>query len=55
MCSHKPPTDELCAAYFERWFYNSEENSCEQIGYSRCNQWGFESLEGCQDCDYDGD
>ena len=52
-CSHTPPTEELCAAYFERWFYNSEENSCEQIGYSGCNEWGFESLEACQDCDCD--
>ncbi|MGB2137642.1 MAG: hypothetical protein EBY39_01325 [Flavobacteriia bacterium] len=45
LCSHTPPTDELCASYIERWFYNSEENSCEQIGYSGCNEWGFESLE----------
>ena len=53
LCSHTPPTDELCGAYFERWFYNSEENSCEQIGYSGCNEWGFDSLEACEECDCD--
>ena len=44
------PTDELCTVYFERWFYNSEEDSCQQISYSGCNEWGFESLEACQEC-----
>jgi len=53
LCGHTPPTNKLCAAYFERWFYNSEENSCEQIGYSGCNEWGFEPLEACQECDCD--
>lgn len=53
ICSHIPPINEPCAAYFERWFYNAEENSCQQMGYSGCNEWGFESLEACQDCDCD--
>ena len=44
------PTDEACLAYFERWFYDSETNECEQIAHSGCSEWGFESLEACQDC-----
>lgn len=49
-CLHTPPTDEICAANFTRWFYNSENNECEQITYNGCEQWGFESLEACQEC-----
>ena len=53
ICSHTPPTDELCEAAFQRWFYNVEENTCEQISYSGCNQYGFESLKACQECECD--
>ena len=49
-CSDIPPNDENCRAYFERWFYNESTNTCEQIGYSGCNQVGFETELECQSC-----
>lgn len=49
-CSDTPPTNEACAAYFERWFYNASENTCEQIGYSGCSQKGFETQAACEKC-----
>lgn len=49
-CYEYPPTDELCQAYFTRWFFNEETNSCEQIGYSGCSAYGFETKEECEDC-----
>lgn len=49
-CTHTPPTNEVCQAYFERWFYNGVTNECEQTGYSGCSQYGFESLEACEEC-----
>ncbi|GEM_PF-540823 len=49
-CFDTPPTDELCQAVFNRWFYNSETNECEQIGYSGCEQYGFETKQECEDC-----
>ena len=52
-CTDIPPTNEACLAYFERWFYNSETNECEQMGYSGCSEWGFESEEACQECQCD--
>jgi hypothetical protein len=50
-CNEKPPTDELCEAYFERWFYDKDKNKCEQIGYSGCSQKGFETKEECKECE----
>lgn len=50
VCSETPATDEICAAYFTRWFYNEETNSCEQIGYSGCEAYGFETKEECENC-----
>lgn len=49
-CKEKPPTNELCLAYFERWFYNADQNECEPIGYSGCSQWGFETEAECEAC-----
>jgi len=49
-CLERPPTNELCDAYFNRWFYNQEENNCEQIGYSGCSQKGFASKQECEEC-----
>ncbi|MEN8249563.1 MAG: BPTI/Kunitz domain-containing protein [Bacteroidota bacterium] len=49
-CYDTPPTDEMCTAYFERWFYNESTNSCEKIGYSGCSQYGFETQEECEKC-----
>jgi len=50
VCKEIPPTDEACRAYFTRWFYNEETNSCEEIGYSGCSAYGFETKEECENC-----
>lgn len=49
-CSETPPTNELCQAAFNRWFYNKEKNKCEQIGYSGCSQKGFATQQECEEC-----
>ena len=49
-CSETPPTNEICAAYFNRWFYNKGKNKCEQIGYSGCSQKGFATQQECEEC-----
>lgn len=49
-CLQKPPTDELCEAYFIRWFYNKKADKCYQIGYSGCNAWGFDTQALCEEC-----
>ena len=48
-CSDTIP-NELCAAYFERWFYDESTNECEKIGYSGCSMVGFETELECQSC-----
>jgi hypothetical protein len=50
-CNETPPTDELCQAAFQRWFYNDDKKKCEQIGYSGCSEKGFATLEDCQECE----
>jgi hypothetical protein len=49
-CNDTVPTNELCLAYFSRWFYNSSSNKCELIGYSGCSQKGFETEQECEAC-----
>ncbi len=49
-CKEAPPVGELCDAFFTRWFYIEETNSCEQIGYSGCNIYGFATKEECENC-----
>ena len=49
-CSDAVPTNEACLAYFERWFYNKNTNSCEKIGYSGCSQKGLATLQECEEC-----
>lgn len=49
-CKDVVPTDEMCAAYFTRWFYNSESDNCQQIGYSGCSQKGFATRQECEAC-----
>lgn len=51
ICDETPPTNELCAAFFERWFYDSSSSSCEKIGYSGCEQYGFETKGECEACE----
>ena len=49
-CSEIPPTNELCQAYFKRWFYDKNKNKCEQSGYSGCSQKGFATQQECEEC-----
>lgn len=51
VCLQKPPTDEMCEAYFTRWFYNAETNTCAEIGYGGCSQVGFATKAECEECD----
>ncbi len=49
-CKDTVPTDEVCQAAFERWFYDSEVNSCKLVGYSGCSLKGFATKEECEEC-----
>lgn len=49
-CNETPPTNELCQAAFNRWFFNKDKNKCEQIGYSGCSQKGFATQQECEEC-----
>lgn len=49
-CTDFPPTDELCQAYFQRWFFDESTNQCQQIGYSGCGQYGFATQVDCEAC-----
>ena len=49
-CSETPPTNEACAAAFNRWFFNREKNKCAQISYSGCSQKGFTTHQECEEC-----
>jgi len=49
-CFEKPPTEEVCLAYFETWFYNPQTNQCQEIGYSGCSPKGFSSQKECEQC-----
>lgn len=50
ICEHTVPTDEICAAYFQRWFYDKQSASCKRISYSGCSQYGFETKVACDAC-----
>ena len=52
-CQEVPPTNELCLAFFTRWFYDADSNSCQEIGYSGCAQYGFATKEECESCECD--
>ena len=49
-CSHSAPTNELCLAYFQSWFFNESTNQCQKIGYSGCGQYGFATQAECEAC-----
>lgn len=49
-CAEKAPTDELCQAYFQRWFFDSSSQQCQQIGYSGCGEYGFATQAECEGC-----
>jgi len=48
-CNETVPL-EACQAYFVRWFYDSNTNACEEIGYSGCEEYGFATQEECETC-----
>lgn len=49
-CSDTVPSNEACQAYFTRWFYNAQTNTCELKGYSGCSQKGFATEADCNAC-----
>ena len=49
-CNETVPTNELCQAYFTRWFFDKNTNSCSQKSYSGCSQKGFETKVDCENC-----
>lgn len=49
-CNESLPKNEYCDAYFEKWFYNKENNSCSLIQYSGCNEYGFATQSECETC-----
>ena len=49
-CTDTVPLDEACDAYFSRWFFDQQANSCQQINYSGCSQKGFATQEDCETC-----
>ena len=50
ICNESVPIDEECLAVFERWFYDSSTSTCEKIGYSGCEEYGFSTKEDCETC-----
>lgn len=49
-CNDTPPTQEMCTAHFERWFYNASTNTCVLVPYSGCSVKGFETEAECNSC-----
>ncbi len=49
-CKDVPPANELCTAFFSRWFYNAQSDQCQLIGYSGCSQKGFATQKECEGC-----
>ena len=49
-CSDVVPTNEMCAAFFSRWFYNKNNGVCELKNYSGCSQKGFATQQECNLC-----
>lgn len=47
-CKETPPTNELCEAAFQRWFYNQQSQTCEEISYSGCSMKGFATQGDCE-------
>jgi hypothetical protein len=49
-CKETAPTNEMCQAYFQRWFFNAAENECELKAYSGCSEKGFATRGECETC-----
>jgi hypothetical protein len=50
VCKDIVPTNELCAAYFSRWFFDKSTNTCVQKSYSGCTIKGFATELECEEC-----
>jgi hypothetical protein len=48
-CDDQVP-NEACQAAFQRWFYNAATNQCQQISYSGCGAYGFDTKSDCEKC-----
>ena len=49
-CKETVPTNEMCQAYFQRWFFNAAKNECELKAYSGCSEKGFATPGECETC-----
>jgi hypothetical protein len=49
-CSDTVPANEMCQAYFTRWFYDPVADQCRQVGYSGCSEKGFATEMECDAC-----
>lgn len=49
-CKEVPPTNELCMAAFQRWFFDANNNNCKQVSYSGCSAKGFATQQECEAC-----
>lgn len=51
-CNDVPPAQDgiICQAIFERWFYNAQSGTCEQVTYTGCESLGFATEAECQSC-----
>ena len=46
----KVPTEELCQAAFQTWFYDADKETCELKAYSACSKKGFDTEKECWAC-----
>ncbi|MFK7948178.1 MAG: BPTI/Kunitz-type proteinase inhibitor domain-containing protein [Saprospiraceae bacterium] len=49
-CKEQPPTTELCQANYIRWFFDANSNECQEIEYTGCNIYGFDTEINCEQC-----
>lgn len=52
-CNEQPPSTELCQANWTRWFFDSNSNQCQEITYTGCNIYGFDTKTDCEQCKCD--
>lgn len=52
-CSQVPPTNEICLAFFQKWFYDNQSKTCNMVSYSGCSDLGFKTKVECEACNCD--
>ena len=52
-CSQVPPTNEICSAFFQKWFYDNQTKRCNLVSYSGCSDLGFKTKKECEACNCD--